>query len=281
MSVMSIFESKRVNKIPVGRQIELCSYSYGEGTPIIFLTNFFMVCKYWSQFIGNIAENHRVITFDFRNQGGSSRVRNVTLKDYEEDILAVMDYYKIKSAVIVGSSTAASVARDFTLSYPDRVEGNIFVGPVFTPYGAARRKSLVKSWLNTLEHSGVSGVFDHIYPLVYTSRLIEHNGAISYMVFKSSFKKNIDKDQLKENITCSLQLDDSPQKLMKLSKPYRIVVGESDFFTSISDAEALVGLSKESSLSVLKNSGHIPFFEANEDFQSAILEFSSSISKKQ
>ena len=79
------------------------------------------------------ARHYRVITFDGRGNGKSSRPSDASAYTYQafvDDALAVMDATATPRATIVGYSMGGVRLAMLAANHADRVEGAIFIGPV-------------------------------------------------------------------------------------------------------------------------------------------------------
>jgi len=110
------------------------SLSYGltgpERAPVIaLLSGLGGVQAGWAQQVRGLSTRWRVLTHDARGVGGSEAIdRDVTMRDYAEDLLGLFDHLGIESAHLVGLSFGGRVAQEFALAWPDRVERLVLGG---------------------------------------------------------------------------------------------------------------------------------------------------------
>src|SRR5262245_35399444 len=91
----------------------------GVGPAVVFLHGAFMDRKSWDHQFAVFARNFRVVRYDIRPFGESTRPD----KPYvvPDDLLQVLDHLKIQRAHLVGHSFGGATALDFALLHPDRV----------------------------------------------------------------------------------------------------------------------------------------------------------------
>lgn len=91
----------------------------GGGPPVVFLHGAFMDRKSWDHQFPVFARSFRVVRYDIRPFGESTRPD----KPYvvPDDLLRVLDHFKIQRAHLVGHSFGGAAALDFALLHPDRV----------------------------------------------------------------------------------------------------------------------------------------------------------------
>lgn len=88
--------------------------------------------RFWKAQIGFLARHYRVITFDGRGSGRSSRPSGAaayTDGEYAADIVAVMDATGTENAVLVTESCGASWAVHVAAKHASRVEGLFAIAP--------------------------------------------------------------------------------------------------------------------------------------------------------
>jgi pimeloyl-ACP methyl ester carboxylesterase len=199
--------------------------------------------------------------------------------DHVRDLRDLLDQLEIEKTYLLGTSISTLICRDFALAYPERVKGLIFVGPVFCPFGSRRRKMLTKSWLNSLENGGPGCLFDHIYPLVYSSRTIENGGSPAYLALRERFLALASPDQIRTNLQASLTTDDDPAKLRSLFCPVLLMAGEGDFLSSPASLDTTAKLFPDARIQMVDYAGHVPYFEATSAFESGVQKFISDVEK--
>lgn len=268
---LGYLDTKRA-KMPDGASIYF--EEYGQGEPLVIVNNFFLIAPLWKNFTRQLSQANRIITFDLRNQGGSSPANGkLEFDTFIEDLRCLLDHLGIEKTYLLGSSTSTLICRDFAIKYPERVKGLILVSPLFCPYGSRRRKYLTKSWLNTLEAGGAAMLFNHIFPLVYSDRTIENGGTPAYLALRERFLALNSTEQLRVFLNSSLTTDDDPKKLKMIQCPTLLVSGEADFLMCRSSMEAAAKLVADSSMRIIDFAGHVPYFEATSKFEALVGEF--------
>jgi pimeloyl-ACP methyl ester carboxylesterase len=253
---------------------ELYYEDRGEGPPLVFLNNFYIVSPVWRNFTGRLAEGHRLITYDLRNQGASQPgTAAVSFADHVEDLRVLLDHLGLPKVYLVGTSISTLIARDFALAHPERVAGSVLIGPAFSPNGGFRRELISRSWLATLTAGGTQGLFDHIYPLVFPDQVVHAGGPAAYLALRDNFMALLSRSSIKENLTASLDVDDDPELLSRLPGRTLIIIGDGDFAWSQSVLDDACARIPNCQGVVLPRAGHVPYFEAPDGFQDAVAAF--------
>ena len=91
----------------------------GSGPTVVFLHGGFMDRRAWDRQVGPFAKQFRVVRYDIRPFGESSRPDKAY--KVEDDLLRLLDHLKADRAHLVGHSFGGSAALDFALVHPQRV----------------------------------------------------------------------------------------------------------------------------------------------------------------
>jgi pimeloyl-ACP methyl ester carboxylesterase len=258
--------------------VELYHELRGRGPQLTIVNNFFIISPLWRNFTRRLQEQHRLLTYDLRNQGASSPATgSLAFASHVEDLEHLLDFLGIDQTYLLGTSISTLICRDFALAHPERVKGLVLVGPVFCPFGSRRRKYLTRSWLNSLEMGGPGALFDHIYPLIYSDRTIENGGTPAYLAIRERFLALNSHEQVRINLQASLTTDDDPAKLRDLRCPTLLLAGDGDFYSSPTSLEAAARIMPDARVQILPFAGHVPYFEATAAFETSVLEFLASV----
>ncbi len=128
---------------------------FGAGEPMVLLLPTWSVIhsRLWKAQIPYLARHCRVITFDGRGNGRSSRPERVEAysdKEFAADALAVMDATATRQAVLVSLSAGAYWALLLAAEHPERVSGAVFIGPAL-PSGPNHSLRMMYSFDDVLD----------------------------------------------------------------------------------------------------------------------------------
>ncbi len=119
---------------------------FGTGEPTVLLLPTWSIVhsRIWKAQVPYLARHCRVITFDGRGNGRSSRPATPEAysdREFAADALAVMDATATEQAVLVSISRGACWALLLATEHSERVAGVVFIGPALplTPLSAERR----------------------------------------------------------------------------------------------------------------------------------------------
>jgi len=95
--------------------------SAGEGPDVVFLHPGLWDSRVWDEQFGVFSRTYRVLRFDFRGYGRSSRPESGRPYSHVADLAAILDAAGVDRAALIGNSLGGRVAIDFALTHPDRV----------------------------------------------------------------------------------------------------------------------------------------------------------------
>ena len=94
----------------------------GDGEPLLLVMGTSGAIGLWGEIGGRLAEGYRVITFDNRGLGGSSRGDGpITVASLAEDASALLEALEIPVAHTLGWSLGSAVVQEMALTHPEQV----------------------------------------------------------------------------------------------------------------------------------------------------------------
>jgi len=108
--------------------ISICYEIKGKGKPIILLHGWGASKDSWFVQVGALSKYFKVIIFDNRGAGKSSRPNYpYTMDMYADDIKGLLDFLNIEKTHLLGESLGGMIALNFILKYPERVNKFILI----------------------------------------------------------------------------------------------------------------------------------------------------------
>jgi 3-oxoadipate enol-lactonase len=99
----------------------------GEGTPLVLVHGDWTDSGIWSPLTRLLRDRYRVIRYDLRGFGRSSRPTGPFTR--LDDLLAVLDHLDVARAAVAGHSGGGGTALGLALAAPGRVSGLILIAP--------------------------------------------------------------------------------------------------------------------------------------------------------
>ncbi|MFI6481021.1 alpha/beta fold hydrolase [Nonomuraea sp. NPDC050663] len=261
-------------RIRVRDGVELYYETRGEGTPITLLNAFFLPSPSWRVFTEELAGSYQVVGYDLCNHGKSSHVGpEPTWEEHAADLIALLDGLEIESTHLIAASTSTILARDVALRHPDRVRGVVLAGPVFGPRGMRRQRQVQRAWLRTLESHGIAGLYEHMYPEVFSAEMNEAIGTPGFLGFREAFSALSTVDDLVNGLKRAMEDVGDPGILAGVERPALVVVGDDDFLMGPTAARELAALFPDGRAEIMPKAGHVPFVDDAEGFQAIVRKF--------
>jgi pimeloyl-ACP methyl ester carboxylesterase len=94
----------------------------GDGEPLLLVMGTSGAIGLWGELTGRLAERYRVIAFDNRGLGGSSRGEGaITVASMAEDASALLEALEVPAAHALGWSLGSAVVQELALAHPEQV----------------------------------------------------------------------------------------------------------------------------------------------------------------
>jgi len=247
----------------------------GEGPNLVLIHGAGDNLNMWYHQVPVFLKNYRVITYDVRGSGLTDIPEGeCSISLFAEDTYELMKALKVQTACFLGYSMGGRIALELALRHPELVKAlvlaNSSVG--LTPpssEGMERRRLMMelldKGDMKTFSEMMTTNAFS---PGFGTRNPVEFE---RYMGVKLE-----NKPEGLARMMQSLAQPASPPDLSKVTCPVLIIVGENDAYMGVEQGkqanEAIAG----SKLVVLPT-GHAAAIELPEKFNSAVLEFLTSI----
>ena len=227
----------------------------------------------WKHLIPCLEKHYRVVAFDQRGYGGSSKPRRVSLEDYLEDLSQLIEKLGLKEdkVVLVGHSFGGLVAQEYAASH--RVLGLILIGS-----------------LTRLRPGLVDHIIWHTPPFIWRKLFFTENPLTRRFYRKLFFSKATPDHVYEEFIEDNKEyLENLPAHVFrylkyfkdykasvnvpKIKTPTLIMVGEEDKVTPVGESRKLNEMIENSKLVIIEDSGHMVLYEKPKELCEYILEF--------
>lgn len=108
-----------------------------EGVPVIFVHGNCSSSYFYEGFMKRMPKGFRGIAPDLRGYGDTEAApvdARRGLRDWSDDVVALMDALKVQKALLVGHSMGGGVVMQLAIDHPERVSGIVLEDPV-SPFG--------------------------------------------------------------------------------------------------------------------------------------------------
>lgn len=245
---------------------------HGTGDPLVLIMGFGAKGSEWYAQIPALSKNYQVVCFDNRGVGKSERPDYpYTMKNFIDDVIALLDFLKIESAHICGVSMGGMISLQLVLAHPERVNRLILLAT--TPIGA--QVDLLVKYIEQGERLPLEDRAKATLQILYTKGFQEKviNDKALWEQFLSSFIEDPTTVQDYKNQADAIRNHDVRNRLSEIQKPTLIMVGTNDLLLPARFSRKIARGIPNSELVVLKGPGHGLIVEAADEVNAKILEF--------
>ena len=243
----------------------------GSGPPVVLGHSFLCSGEMWAPQVPALAERHRVINIDERGHGRSGNLTEpFDLYDMVADVVAVLDALEIERAVWAGLSIGGMVAMRAAITVPDRVAGLILVdthaGPE-SPYKKLKYRAMALG-VRTI---GVRPFLPAISKLMFGITTGRRNPEL-VTAWKERFA-SVDVPSMILGLGALVRRDSVIDLLRRVEAPSLVIVGDEDVSLPPPCSREIADALPNSSLVVIRESGHLSSLEQPEAVTEAMLRF--------
>jgi pimeloyl-ACP methyl ester carboxylesterase len=245
--------------MPLARRddVELHWDSTGGGAPVLLIMGLGMTATGWWRTIPVLAEELRVIAFDNRGVGRSSRPAGpYTVPQLADDAVAVLDAAGVGRAHVYGISLGGMIAQELVLRHPERVDA-LVLGAT-TPGGdaaVAADDATLAFFRRRAEMPAEEAVWASV-PYNYGERTrAKHADRIGADVAER-LRYPIEPEPYVAQLDAALG-HDTADRLGQIDAPTLVVHGDADRMVAPQNARFLAGAIPGADLLMLQGAGHL------------------------
>jgi 3-oxoadipate enol-lactonase len=263
------------------RTVELRWESFGEGPPVLLIAGQGMTVEGWWATIPVLSRSFRVIAFDNRDTGRSSRSTwGYSVAQMADDAVAVLDAAGEQRAHVYGISLGSLVAQELALRHPDRVEALVLGAS--SAGGFAAFKPAASSFAQTfLARVGVMGPEEAEWaavPYTYAERTRRsHPERIATDIAQRLNSPPEARAFLHQ--AAAVAAHDAYDRLNQIAAPTLVVHGEEDVFIPPANALVLAEKIPAAQLRLWPDAGHMYLIdepEADREIAAFLLDHSAA-----
>lgn len=269
--------------VPANDGVLLHYESTGAGQPLVLVHGWTMNGRFFHKNVAALSESYRVITVDARGHGRSGKeLIHLTLEQVAEDLETVFAHLDLRDVVLAGWSLGMAMVYNYLHRFgTERLAGVIDID--MTPYLFSDE---------TWQH-GVFGNLDARASLDVQYQMISDRVGLMATLVPAMFAAGStpdpetlawwsDESTTVPDLTAlamwvSVTSQDWRPLLPKIDVPVLLAHGRRSQIYPTPVWEALGELIPQTSLALFDESGHSPFWEQPEQFNTAVLEFVRSL----
>ena len=239
----------------------------GNGPTIIFIHGLGENADSWNKQINYFKKSFRVIAPDLRGhyRTEDGNIADITLHQFSEDIITLLDYLKIDKAHLVGLSMGGIILQEITRKYQHRINTLSICNS--TAYASPEALAGLNVRLMMIKNMSMDDMANFIVTACLPSK---HDPDVYKEAFEI-FRKNRKEAYTASTIaTFSVDFRDH---LKNINLPTFILCGENDIATPVFAGKYINDNIKNSKMEIIPGVGHLSKLEAPNLFNKAIAEF--------
>jgi pimeloyl-ACP methyl ester carboxylesterase len=228
----------------------------------------------WGEILpARLAERHRVVAFDHRGTGASSRPNGAfSLEDLARDALAVLDDVGAKKAHVVGLSMGGMIAQLLALDHPERVEKLVLLSTHCGGSQAVMPFPELAAHLFPAPGTPADVVVRTRLQAIAAPGWAAKNGEEIERRVASALASRMSMRTYRAQMEAILA-SDRYARLEEISAPTLVVHGDVDPLVPYPNGEILARRIPGARLVTLSGVGHLPMWEAPVETARSVLEF--------
>ena len=233
-----------------------------DAPPLLLVMGTAFSSRAWDTLPGRLAERFRVITYDNRGVGRSTRTRAFfAMRDLADDAVAVLDAAGVARAHVFGVSLGGMVALDLALRRPDRV-GALVVGCAMAGYTRGPKPGLAATRLLLRAAIGLRPSLDE------TARLLVSDACLRderprFAAWLAQVERGAPRTVLRQLLAAARF--GAHDRLSSVRAPTLVVTGDADRLVPPASSRAIAAAIPGARLVELDGAGHCFPFERTDE----------------
>jgi 3-oxoadipate enol-lactonase len=262
------------------KDIDINYIDVGSGEPLVFICGTFTKLQSWNYQVKYFKEKMRVITFDNRGTGKSSRPDYpYTMEIFVRDLKNLLDYLGIiKGVHLCGSSMGAMISQVFALKYP-RIVKTLILCATTAYYPSKTCDQNIRSF-DTLKELDIVKRIEYFFPVIYSRdfrKKLKQDKDFYYKIVKDMnfCAQIIDPPEYKDYVNQNEALRDFDirNSMKNIITPTLIISGSKDKMSIPGELNTIHNQISNSILEFIPGAGHAFNIEAPEETNKRIWKF--------
>ena len=236
------------------------SYSVqGSGPAVVFLHGYLETKEVFESLLLHFSANYRCVAIDLPGHGSSGCTHeSLTMSEMADCVIRVFDELNIKDAAVVGHSMGGYVALEFAASYGPRVSGLCLFHS--SPFADTDEKRVAREREKDIARQNRQElIYKNHFPKTFAANRVDEFGErIETLKVNALQMKPVG---IIGALNAMQQRKNYVGWLEQFDKPFLYILGESDNFIPLSILDKIMMPASGKSV-VLKNTGHMGFWEA-------------------
>ena len=245
------------------------SFNKKNSVPIVFIHGVGLDHQMWD-YQTNYFDEYSTLTYDLLGHGKTPHIKEkLTLKDFSQQLLDILDYINIDKINLVGFSLGSLIALDFASSYQNKIEKLILIGTTYKR--SEQERSLVLDRYNQAKLN--KPISKQALKRWFSDDYLKKNPKTYDLFMNILTKKPEDHKNFLKAYEIFANHKDEEQTIQKISSNTLVMTGSEDLGSSPAMSKQLVKDLNKSSYKEIKNGKHLCSIECADDVNMNIRNF--------
>ena len=253
--------------------LEIAYELHGRGKPLLLIQGLGLGRWAWFKQAPQLKQHFRVITFDNRGVGESSKPRSpYTIETMAEDAAALLQHLGIRHAHVAGASMGGMIAQVLALRYRDMVDKLVLA---CTTPGKTLEQPIPPQTMQTMTTPAgktAAEMLRHVMSPAFAPGFIESYPELMEKIIRLRLKYHAPFYAWQAQLHAAFQFDNA-QGLGKITCPALVITGDQDLVIPWENSRILHQYLPNSRLKIMRGGGHLFFIEQAEAFNGELINF--------
>lgn len=265
--------------------VELYYEEHGSGDPLLLIMGLAADSQAWMFQIPDFAKEYRVIAFDNRGVGRSSKPAGpYSIHEMADETAGLLDVLEIDRAHVVGVSMGGMIAQELVLRHPQRVRALVLACTYPEPDADIERTRTftVEQFGGSVDASGAIHVdlkalnpmmfLQQLLPNVFNQSYIEKELPKLMQVFAGALQYGFSMEAILGQVG-AVMTHKATERLHRIQSPTLVITGDADRLVPPASSEILAREIPNAQLVKIPGGSHGFNFETPDVFNRAVLDF--------
>ena len=237
--------------------------------PLVFVHGVGLDHQMWSPQINNLNE-FSTLTYDLLGHGKTRNIREkLTLKDFSQQLLDILDYINIDKINLVGFSLGSLISLDFASNYQNKIEKLILIGTTYKR--SEQERSLVLDRYNQAKLN--KPISKQALKRWFSDDYLKKNPKTYDLFMNILTKKPEDHKNFLKAYEIFANYKDDKQTIQKITSNTLVMTGSDDVGSTPSMSKELVKDLVNSTYIEIQNGKHLCSIECSDNVNMNIKNF--------
>lgn len=251
--------------------------AFSPGVPVVFLHAFPVNQKMWEPQFAFLREKKTpFLSFDYPGFGRSSIIAHkMSIFDYGLQAVDLLRQFGIERAIFVGLSMGGYVALNLFRKHPEIFAGLVLADTRASADSDQTRSSRYQTIRQLQKEPDLTSIIDFHLSKFFTPVTTGEKPGLVKRVAEMMCETSI--TGIIQALEAMAKRPDSEPLLAQMKFPVKIITGEKDRLTTVQDAQRMLSLLPNGSLTVVSEAAHLSNLEQPQQLNTALWELISAV----